>query len=100
MSRLTIGLALLALSFGFGFGMGGSVGTGLIALAVMLLLLPPEFDPAIIWKEHLARNDHPEPPSCFGQYPFNAGLCAERDCPTCPSGRACVALSRKLYRKD
>lgn len=73
----------------------------LITACIVLVLLPPRFDPAIRIKEwQIRRERHPESPSCFGAYPFNAGLCAERDCANCPSGEACLAQSRERYRKD
>lgn len=41
-----------------------------------------------------------EEPSCYGTYPFNAGLCAERGCADCPVGEACLAIAReKLPQK-
>lgn len=98
---LLIGVVLLAAVGCIAYAVTGDTGISLIAVAVMLILLPPAFDPAIIIKEwQIMNGKHPESPSCFGEYPFNAGLCAERGCADCPSGQACLALSRERYRKD
>ena len=55
---------------------------------IVLILLPPSYDPAIIIKDRQVRaGTHPESkrPSCYGSYAFrHPHITAERDCGTCP----------------
>lgn len=101
MIGIRIGIAVLIATFIGALALTGSIGTSLVITAIVLVILPPEFDPAIQIKERqIAKGEHPESPSCFGEYPFNAGLCAERGCADCPAGEACLNISRARYRKD
>lgn len=100
MGRFLAGLAILALAFYIGVYGTGDSRHGLLAVIIALVFMPPAFDPAFIIKEWLAEKTGTLPPKCFGEYPFNAGLCAERGCPYCPAGQECLALTRYRYRKD
>lgn len=94
-ARALIG-AIVAFGIGaIAYAFTGNEIVGVIATAIAIILLPPEYDPAVQIKQHQHGG-----PECYGDYPFNAGLCAERDCPECPVGQGCLAKSRERYRKD
>lgn len=62
---------------------------------VFLLLLPPSLDPAIRIKvRQVLRGEHPESPSCFGQYQ-GGNVQAERDCDRCPFEYKCHEKTQK-----
>lgn len=61
-----------------------------IGVAVVIVLLPPRWDPAIRLKEWLSRDRTPPRPGCFGDWPhYNPQDAAERDCRHCLHGHDC-----------
>ena len=57
---------------------------------IVLILLPPSFDPAIRTKmRQVIRGEHYESPSCFGEY-RTGNVQAERDCERCPCFDNCL----------
>jgi len=63
----------------------------LIALCVILVLLPPKYDPAIRIKEWQMKRNRP---SCFADMPPNPQHQAEYDCPGCDHHGDCWALTK------
>lgn len=88
---LLIGVVLLAAAGCITYAVTGDTGISLIAVCIVLILLPPAFDPAIIIKEWQVMNGkHPESPSCYGDYPFMYPVeAAERDCVHCSHAYGC-----------
>lgn len=95
-NRLACGIVAIAIPTLITYGLTGSVLWAMLVGIVTLVFLPPSYDPAIIWKEHL------EPkPSCFGD--LRPGqFAAERDCSYCPVYSECSreTVLRVRYRKD
>lgn len=62
----------------------------LIAACVILVLLPPRYDPAIRLKEWLHKPRENPQPGCYGDYPFMYPQeAAERDCVHCSHAYGC-----------
>lgn len=101
--RVLAGFAAFIVPGLVAYALSGNVTIGLAVAIIVLLCLPPSLDPAIQIKQDWYESDFDQgltAPPCFGGYPFNAGLCAERGCADCPVGQACLKMSRELYRKD
>lgn len=92
--RLAIGLACIAFGALIGYSISGGTGA-LVAACIVLVILPPSYDPAIIMKEwNLDQGG--VLPECFGdtyseRFPHTA---AERDCESCPHIVHCYSEGR------
>lgn len=93
MKPLTAGLAAMGIAFVGGYIALG-LGVGLLCAAITMVLLPPRFDPAIIWKERQLRQVGEWPPECYGEMPPNYGHRAEHDCPNCQYNVYCDAITK------
>lgn len=89
--KLFIGLAFIAAVSGVVYAISGDTGYALIGAVAALIVLPPSYDPAIIWKEWLGSEGKPSAiPTCYGDYPFMYPVeAAERDCAHCSHAYGC-----------
>lgn len=90
--KLFIGLAWIAIVAWITYLVSHDTGYTLIAICAALVVLPPSYDPAIIWKEAMYRPPvPPATPSCFGGFAhYNPNITAERDCECCPFIQDCI----------
>ncbi len=70
----------------------------LISIIVGLLLCPPKYDLAIMWKEWLENRNRDRLPECFGRvlllHPHHR---AENGCHDCPHKGGCLELSKATH---
>lgn len=95
--RLAIGLACLANAGVIVWLYTHSGAATLVAIVIVLVCLPPSYDPAIIWKEARLRaaGEWNPVPKCYGQFPHGYPQdIAERCCDDCPHLVHCYSIAK------